>query len=404
MLYVPRTLERCFLKANEKFNVVLLSGMRRVGKSTLLREKAQNRNIISLDDFQAYEIARKARNLFFKQYQVPILIDEIQRAPDLNLEIKALVDRERKPGLVWLTGSQRFSLMKSVVESLAGRMADFELLPFSLYERQNKAFEQVPYEPKGEFHRGTLEAQDNETLWKIIWQGSWPELIEMNADERHWFFTGFLHSYLERDVREAGNIGKLAEFHKFLGILASRIGQEFQIGKVACEAGISAPTAKEWLSVAEASGIIWLLPPFYENVGKTLIKKPKLYFTETGLAAWLMDIPSAQALRSSYLAGAFFENFVLSELRKSWVHNGRRASFYFYRDTRLHEIDLLIKLGTQYLPVEIKMTHNPTTSMVQAFDCLKGKKFSCGPGSLICLTQEQRFLREDVIAHSVWDI
>ncbi len=404
MSYQRRTLEKVLEKASLRFKVLLLTGMRQVGKSTLLQQLAGTRTVVTLDDFRPLETARSMREVFFKQYQPPLLIDEIQRAPDLCLEIKALVDREQSPGLVWLTGSQRFSLMKNVSESLAGRMADFELLPFSLYERQGKAFDQKPYLPSDTLDRGALEPLSADETWKIIWQGSWPEQISMDADERNWFFNGLMHSYLERDVHQTAGVAKLDEFRKFLGILATRIGQEFQIGKVASEAGIAVQTARDWLSTAEASGIIYLLPPFFENIGKVLIKKPKLYFADTGLAAWLADMTTPEALRTSYLNGSFFVNFVLMELRKSWLHNGKWPSFFFYRDSNFNEVDLLIKEGTTYHPVEIKMSEHPDDSMVKAFDCIKGGSFTRGPGAVICLTQERRYLKPDVIAHSIWDI
>ena len=404
MIYQRRTLEKVLEKASLRFKVLLLTGMRQVGKSTLLQQLAGSRTAVTLDDFRPLETAKNMREVFFKQYRPPILIDEIQRAPELCLEIKSLVDREQAPGMVWLTGSQRFSLMKNVSESLAGRMADFELLPFSLYERQGKAFEQKPYLPSESLERGTLTPMDTDETWKIIWQGSWPEVISMDADERNWFFNGLMHSYLERDVHQTAGVAKLEDFRKFLGILATRIGQEFQISKVASETGIALQTARDWLSTAEASGIIYLLPPFYENIGKVLVKKPKLYFSDTGLAAWLAEMTTPDALRNSYMNGAFFENFVIMELRKSWLHNGKRASFFFYRDSNFKEVDLLIKEGTQYFPIEIKMSENPDVSMIKAFDNIKGGSFTRGPGAVICLTQNPCYLRPAVVAHSIWDI
>ena len=404
MSYRHRTIEPILLKASKKFKAILLTGMRQVGKSTTLKELAVGRSAVTLDDLQPLQIAQTMRDAFFQQYKPPVLIDEIQRCPDLALEIKSLVDREQKNGLVWLTGSQRFSLMRNVSESLAGRMADFELLPFSLYERQGKAFEQTPYLPDGTLKKGTLSAEGNGATWCIIWQGSWPEVISMDENERHWFYNGLLHSYIERDIRLNAGVTKLETFEKFLGILASHIGQEFQISKVAAQTGIAIQTAKDWLSAAESSGIIYLLPPFYENVGKVLIKKPKLYFADTGFAAWLTDISSPEALKSSYLSGAFFENFVVMELRKSYLHNGKRASFYFYRDSKFNEIDLLIKEGNRYHPVEIKATEHPNPTMINAFDCVRGGSFTRGSGALVCLTQTPTFLASDVVAHSIWDI
>ncbi len=405
MAYFPRTLEASLQKASGKFGVVLVTGMRQSGKSTLLKKSSKFRTIVTLEDFRALEIATTARNLFFNQYSPPVLISEIQRAPQMILEIKALVDRKLKPGLVWLTCSQQFSLIGRAGESLAGRAAWLELMPLSLYERQDMAFSQMPYLPKGDLWERKLSLDCREDLWKMIWEGCLPELVDgeydLVSDERHWFFNRFLRSYLESDVREAGGIAKLEVFRRFLVTLASHIGEELQIGRVACEAGIALQTAKIWLSIAQDSGIIWLLPAFYENVGRVLVKKPRLYFSDTGLATWLLGIPSADNLEETRLGEVFFKNFVLNELRKSWVHNGRDAKFFFYRDASFQNIDLIIKSGGQYFPVMIKATRAPTASMVRSFDCLKGKKFSCGPGSLICLIQGQYFLREDAIAHSV---
>lgn len=188
-------------------------------------------------------------------------------------------------------------------------------------------------------------------------------------------------------------IRNLSDFRKFLIVLASRIGQEFQLNAVAAEVGVATQAAKQWLSIAESSGIIYLLPPFFENVGKTVIKRPKLFFTDTGFAAWLCKIPSPEALSKVYNSSSFFENFVVMELLKSWIHNGEEPYFYYYRDTRFNEIDLLIFDGTHYHPIEIK-----------TFDCIKGNTVKRGSGARICLTPKARYLSSDVVAHSIWDI
>ena len=404
MIYKHRTLETEILKASERFKAVMVSGMRQVGKSTMLQNLcAENRTYVTLDDIQASELATNARNVFFKQYPAPILVDEIQRVPELCLEGKVLVDLSDKRGQVWLTGSQRFAMMKNVSESLAGRLACFELLPMSLYERQDKAFEQRPYLPAGDLKRGALVPQTPEETWRTIWQGSWPEVIDDTPKNRNVFFQSLLQTYIERDVIQTG-IRNLKDYRKFLTILASRIGQEFQLNAVAAEVGVAVQTAKQWLSVAESSGLVYLLPPFFENVGKTVIKRPKLFFTDTGFAAWLCNIPSAEALSRAYNSGSFFENFVIIELLKSWIHNGEQPHFYFYRDTRFNEIDLLIFDGVEYHPVEIKTTESPQAGMVKAFDNIKGSHVKRGSGALICLTKEPRYLTSDVIAHSIWDI
>lgn len=404
MIYKHRTLETEILKASERFKAVMVSGMRQVGKSTMLQNLcAENRTYVTLDDIQASELATNARNVFFKQYPAPILVDEIQRVPELCLEVKELADSSDERGRVWLCGSQRFSMMQNIPDSLAGRLACFELLPVSLYERQDKAFEQKPYLPPGNLDRGALTPQTLEETWRIIWQGSWPEVIRATPKKRNLFFQGLLQAHIDRDVVRSG-IRNLPGYQKFLTILASRIGRELQLNAVAAEAGVAVQTVKQWLSVAESSGIIYLLPPFSENVGKTVIKRPKLFFTDTGFAAWLCNIPSAEALRNAYNSGSFFENFVIVELLKSWIHNGEQPHFHYYRDTRFHEIDLLIFDGVEYHPVAIKATESPQASMVKAFDNIKGNHIKRGSGALICLTKEPRYLSSDVVAHSIWDI
>ena len=394
MIYKSRTLEKEILKASERFKAVMVSGMRQVGKSTMLQAICEKgRTYVTLDEMEAAELAANARSVFFKQYPAPILIDEIQRVPELCLEVKVLVDSSDKRGQVWLTGSQRFSMMKNVSESLAGRLACFELLPLSLYEQQNKAFDAKPYIPTGELSRGSLSPKTPEETWRIIWQGCWPEVAEDTPKNRNIFFQSLLQTYIERDVILTG-----------ITVLASRIGQEFQLNAVAAEVGVATQTAKQWLSIAESSGIIYLLPPFFENVGKTVIKRPKLFFTDTGFAAWLCKIPSPEALSKVYNNGSFFENFVVMELLKSWIHNGKEPYFYYYRDMRFNEINLLIFDGTHYHPIEIKTSDSPQAGMIKAFDCIKGNTVKRGSGALICLTPKARYLSSDVVAHSIWDI
>ena len=248
MKYIDRTLEKAILRASERFKVVMVSGMRQVGKSTLLKHIA-DRTYVTLDNTRALDTALNMEDVFFKQYSVPILIDEIQRAPNLFLPIKELVDTSDKRGLVWLTGSQRFELMKNTSESLAGRVVNFELLPFSLYELEGKAFEQKPYLPSNSIKERTLKGMTDDALWHRIWQGTWPDVVDDTPENRDNFYDGLLQTYLERDVIQTG-INKLRDFQRFLAILATRIGQEFQITKIAAEVGISFTTARDWLSIA----------------------------------------------------------------------------------------------------------------------------------------------------------
>ena len=403
MTYIQRTLEHSLLKASQHFKVVLLQGMREIGKSSLLRHLSNNRKRVSLDDWKVLTLAQTRRDNYFQHYPAPMTIEEIQRCPDLCRQIKSLVDQNKTTGQVWLTSSQRFDQIENVTESLAGRMAIFELLPLSLYERQGKAFEQKPYLPNGSLPNPVLNRKEFGDIWSLIWQGAYPDVIGMRESEHHEFFNHLLHTYIEHDVQHAG-VSKLDEFQRFLVILATRIGQELQIGKIAAEAGIATQTAREWLSIAEASGVIYLLPAFSENIGKVLIKKPKIYFNDTGLASWVCEIASPQTLQKSHLSERLFQNFVIMELRKSWVHNGKRADFYFYRDSNFKEIDLVIKNGNVYNPVAISTAETPEPSLIRAFKSINRGNVVMGPGSVICLTNEPHYIRSGVVAHSIFDI
>lgn len=403
MNYIPRTLEHSLIKASQHFKVVLLQGLREIGKSSLLRHLSNNRKIVSLDDWKVLSLAQTGGDNFFQHYPTPMTIEEIQRCPGLCREIKCLVDRSETTEQVWLTSSQRFDLIGNVTESLAGRMAIFELLPLSLYERQGKAFEQKPYLPNGSLPNSILDRKELGDIWSLIWQGAYPDIIGMSESEHHEFFNHLLHTYIEHDVQHAG-VSKLNEFLRFLGILATRIGQELQIGKIAAQANIATQTARQWLSIAEASGVIYLLPAFSENIGKVLIKKPKIYFSDTGLASWVCEIASPQTLQESHLKERLFQNFVIMELRKSWIHNGKRADFYFYRDSNFKEIDLLIKNGNVYHPIAISTAESLEPSLIKTFNSINRGNVVTGPGSVICLTDEPHFIRSDVVAHSIFDI
>lgn len=401
--YLHRTLESVIARASSRYKGIMVTGMRQVGKSTMLKSLMTDRAYVNLDRYQALDLAKNAPDVFFKQYPLPLLIDEFQRAPDLGLELKAVLDERDTRGLVWLTGSQKLGLRQSVAEALSGRVASFELFPLSLYERQGKGLEQKPYLPAADLSRGSLNPMTQEDIWQIIWQGSWPEVSKETPEQRDAFFESLLRTDIEKDVLATG-VRRITDFEKFITVLASRIGQEFAIGEVQKDTGIAAETARDWLNIAVSTGIVYLLAPFCEKVGKKLIKKPKLYFTDTGFAAWLCQSPSPQALRSMHNAGSFFENFVVMEILKSWRHNGRKALFYFYRDTSKKDIDLLIREGDTYYPIEIQSTDTPRRSMLDNFGVLKGDSFKRGPGALICTCAKAEYLTRDVVALPIWDI
>lgn len=398
----PRTLETVLTRIDARHQNLLITGMRRVGKKTLLQRLAGERRYVNLDHFHALDFAQDDPDTFFRQYAPPVWIDEFQRAPKLEPTLRALLDGTDERGLVWLTASQTRVLREPLAETLPKNVTALELFPLSLYERQGKGREQRAFLPTGSLERGSLHPVTQDELWRIIWQGAWPEIARSDAKGRDDFFERFLRTLLDRDVFAAG-VRRLPEFAKFLSVLAGRIGREFVVGEVQKDAGIARETARDWLDIAVATGVVYLLPAFCEDMGKQLIKKPKLYFTDTGFAAWLCRSPSPEALRNAYNAEAFFENFVVMEILKSWRHNGRTAHFSFYRDTQRREIDLLIREGDVYHPIAIESSDTPNRSTLKAFDVLQGH-VQRGPGALICTVPQARYLASDVVALPVWDL
>lgn len=404
-MYFHRTIEKEIPNLCKNFKVLLATGMRQVGKSTLLLQLSNDsRNYVSFDNFPDFQLAENSPSAFFRQHPLPLIIDEIQRVPKLFSQIKYEVDQTSEYGGVWISGSQRFSLMKGVGDSLAGRLFEIHLMPFSIYERFGKGLLQKPFLPTEE-QKNNLEIKSMEDTWKIIWQGAWPNVVKKNRKERSQFFEAFISTFLERDVRELENIEKLSYFRRFMHALALRTGQELRINKLTELTGVSEPTVRRWLSVAEASGIIYLLPPFFQNASKTLTKSPKIYFTDTGLAAHLCGFSTPEEMSRDTNSGAFFETFVISEILKSWRHNGIEPNLFYYRDAKKQsEIDLIIHAEGKYFPIEIKMSEHPDISMTRHFKELASLRVPLGTGAVICGSGEFRFLDANIVSHSIWQI
>jgi predicted AAA+ superfamily ATPase len=328
------------------------------------------------------------------------LIDEIQYAPELFPYIKMLVDSSNERGRIWLTGSQAFHLMQNVSESLAGRVAIIDMQGLSIYERQGKGLSQHPFLPLHEPAQ-ILENKGIEETFSLIWQGSFPDIIDKDAKTWLDFYDSYTRTYLERDVRQIINVSNEALFLIFLKAVAARTAQELNISDLAKDVGIANGTAKQWLSVLETAGLVYLLRPYYRNITKRLIKRPKLYFLDTGLAAYLAGWTTAQALEAGVSGGAFFETFVVSEILKSWHHNDNRGDFYYFRDEKQHEIDLLIHQDGRFFPIEIKKHASPQLKDVRNFRIF-GELEPIGPGCEICLCKDIEPLDKDIIAMPVW--
>jgi predicted AAA+ superfamily ATPase len=389
-MMLPRTLETSVLKAASLFPVLLVTGARQVGKTTLLRRASgSERTYVTLDDPGLLALAKNDPVLFLQRFRPPLFIDEIQYAPELLPIIKMQVDATRSNGMFWLTGSQQFHLMKGVSESLAGRVAVLNLLGFSRREMIGRADEGA-FLPDPEAINLRLLATsplDLAGLYRHIWRGSFPALA-LNADmDRDLFFSSYLQTYLQRDVRDLAKVGDEMAFLRFLRAAAARTGQLVNFADLARDADVAPNTAKSWLSILQTSGIVWLLQPWHTNLTKRLVKTPKLYFLDTGLAAYLSEWSSPQNLEAGAMSGAIMETWVVTELLKSYLHNGLVPPFYYFRDKDKREIDLLIIHDNIIHPLECKKSASPGKHDIRNFATLENLGIAVGSGGVICLSQ-----------------
>lgn len=407
-MYLTRTLEPIIAKASSLFKVVMVSGVRQVGKSTLLKHlcESSNRSYCTLDRDFELSTATQSPELFFNSHPAPCFIDEIQLAPSLFSALKATVDESAAKGQYWISGSQKLSLMHGVSDKLPGRLMNFDLMPMSIYERLGFGLEQKPFFPSlACFDQRPIPNMNSSDLWEMIYRGGWPEAIQISDNQqREWFFESLVDLYISKDVQQICNVDDKGSFGKFLTALAIRSGQELALNALSQLASVSLPTIHRWLGIAQACGIIYLLPAFDKNVGKQLVKRPKLYMVDTGLIAHLLRIKSAQAMSEHSNAGNFFETFVVMEILKSWVHNGHRPDFFYYRDSKGMEIDLLIRENDTFYPIEIKQTAYPDSHMTKWIRKFETMGLNTGYSSVICTIDKPRGLAPKTIAQSIWSI
>lgn len=392
-MYIQRHLENQVMEASKCYPVVMVCGQRQVGKSTMLNQiKEKERRYVTLDDGNARRLAEKDPELFFETYGYPLLIDEFQRAPSILLEMKRIVDQkalsgEDNNGMYWLTGSQKFKMMKDVSESLAGRIAVFDMSSLSAAELEGR--KACVFHPALENLRERMKycsPKNVHEIYEKIFKGGMPKLIATNMD-RERFYADYINTYLERDIKELSLVGKLGEFYDFLVYMAARTSMELKYSEIANTIGISAPTAKEWVSILERSGIIYILRPYYSNFTNRLVKTPKMFFLDTGLAAYLCRWPNAETLENGAMDGAFFETYVVSEIVKNYYNEGKRPDLYYYRDIDGKEIDLLFVDGDRIYPVEIKKAKMPNHAD-KNFSVLNKLKMNVQPGVILCMADE----------------
>ncbi len=399
---ITRSLGKAILDASASFKVVLLTGPRQVGKTTLLQEvQKKSRSYVTLDDLGMRLAAQQDPASFLDRLELPVLIDEVQYAPNLFPYIKMTVDKAKQPGLFWLTGSQQFDMMKNVTESLAGRVAILHLQGISLAEEQGRP-DSAPFLPDVALLKNRQKTAQSLTLpeaYHTIWRGSYPDMVTQQND-KNWerFYDSYVATYIQRDVREYLNINDTASFHKFMQIAAARTGQLINYADMARDIGISEVTVKAWLNVLHASGIVYLLQPYFNNRAKRLIKTPRLYFMDTGLCAFLTGWLNPEVLERGAMAGAMLETWVVSEVIKSYLHHGRTPRVYFYRDKQKREVDLLIEENGTLYPIEIKKTASIQNAGFKGFDMLESLKTPIGHGGMMCFVNALVPLSEDVDA------
>ena len=397
-MITQRTLSATVQTISKAFPVLLLTGPRQVGKTTLLESLAESdRNYVTLDDLEQRYLAQSDPKLFLQRHKPPLIIDEVQYAPELFSVIKMAVDKDKIPGQFWLTGSQKFHLMQGITESLAGRVAVLDLLGLSQAEMQHR--KQLPFLPTQQWieqARESSQEMDLLDVFKRIWRGSFPRVALDESMPREAFYNGYLQTYLQRDVRDLTKVGDERSFYLFIRAAAARTGQLLNYADLARDVDVDQKTIKSWLSILEASGIIFLLQPWHSNITKRLIKTPKLYFLDTGLCSYLTQWSSPESLEAGAMAGEILETYMVSEIIKSYWHNGLNPSLYFYRDKEKREIDLLIEQDNQLYPIEFKKSASPSRSASKHFKILESLNINVGHGAVICLVDTDLPMSEKV--------
>lgn len=392
MKYVERELERKFLKMNEHFKAVLVTGARQVGKTTMLKHLAEgtNRTYVSLDNRMARDLAKSDPVLFFQTYQPPILIDEIQKAPELFEQIKIMCDESEEKGLFWITGSQQYQMMKHVRETLAGRIGILNLYSLSQREKQGIIFEEgLDFSLQGLLKRKQFFKKNNIIdVFNHIWTGGMPDIQGVDSEIRNEYFNSYVETYLMRDATEVGGISDTAKFSKFLSACAALVSQQVNYSTLAEASDISEPTAKSWLNILQGLGIVYLLKPFENNELKRLIKMPKLYFCDTALCAYLSMWLSPETLMNGAASGHYYENYVVMELVKTFAYSPIKANISYYRDTNAKEIDIMIEENEIIHPIEIKKSASPDKREVKKYSVIEKTSLQQGNGGIICMCEE----------------
>ena len=393
-MYITRHMEKPVMELNEQYPVLLLTGPRQVGKTTMLEHlievEGKGRKKVSLDDLTLRELAKTDPKMFFQLYQPPLLIDEVQYAPELFPYIKIMVDERHQPGDFWLTGSQLFKMMEGVQESLAGRVALLHLSPLSQSEIMKR-----PPAPPFSLELPLLSERQNgrqmlntPEVFQRIHQGGMPALVTGTYSNASIFYSSYIDTYMERDVRRLSNDIDSLKFLRFLRSVAARTSQQVNYKGIADDAEIDQTTAKNWLHVLEALGIIFLLEPYSNNVLKRTVSTPKLYFYDSGIVCYLTRWSSPETAMEGAMSGALLENYTVAEIIKTYQNAGQEPFLYYYRDKDAREIDLILERAGKLFPIEIKKMASPPKKLTKVFDLIDKSPLQRGTGAILCMADQ----------------
>ncbi len=391
MSYLQRNLEDKFLEMNSFFKAVLVTGARQVGKTTMLKKLSenQNRTYVTLDDLMARDLAKSDPVLFFQTYKPPIIIDEVQYAPELFSQIKIMCDNTDERGLFWLTSSQQYRVMEKVCESLAGRIGILSLYSLSKSEKEQLPYQNIDFSLEYFLEREKIVSRtDIHDIYEYIWRGGMPDVQTASENMRMEYYNSYVDTYLMRDVAQIGGVSDSLRFRKFLVACASLVSEQINYKTLADTAEISQPTAKEWIRLLEGLGIIYLLKPYANNHLKRLSKTSKLYFCDTGLCSYLSMWLSKDTLMNGAASGHYFENFVVMELLKHFTYGSTKVNMFYYRDSNGKEIDILIEIGDKIHPIEIKKSANPDKREVKKFDVIGKTNMTKANGGIVCMCEK----------------